>query len=113
MKKFVFLFVALAIFIMPSGNSFAQNCNKAEAQNIINMLVTEGLAERQDNPKSIAVWYIWKANWCGMPKEQQYSMISGLGGVEQCLKPGRAVRIRVAGKDVARASFSGKVELLD
>lgn len=113
MKKIVFLLIALAIFIMPSGNSFAQNCDKAEAQKIIDALVSGGLAERQDTPGSITVWYIWKANWYGMPKEKQYSMISGLGGVEQCLKPGRAVRIRVAGKDVARASSTGKVELLD
>ena len=113
MGRVVFAVASLAVFLILSGNSFAQNCNKAEAQEVINMLVSGGMAERQDNPDSIIVWYIWKANWYGMSKEQQYKMISGLGGVEQCLKPGRAVRIRVAGKDVARASSTGKVELLD
>lgn len=111
MKKFltsVFLVCAIMLFSVSEGRC---ECDKAEAKEIINAIVRDGLAERQES--SITVWYIWKANWYGMPREQRYRLISGLGGVEQCLAPGRATRIRVAGKDVARASSSGKVELLD
>lgn len=113
MRKFltsVFFVFAVMLFAVSEGNC---ECDKAEAKEIINAIVQSGLAERQDDPSSITVWYIWKANWYGMPREQRYNLISGLGGVEQCLAPGRATRIRVAGKDVARVSPSGNVELLD
>ena len=100
MGRVVFAVASLAIFLILFRKFFCSKLQQAEAQEVINMLVSGGMAERQDNPDSIIVWYIWKANWYGMSKEQQYKMISGLGGVEQCLKPGRAVRIRVAGKDV-------------
>lgn len=111
MKKFltsVFLVCAIMLFATSEGSC---ECDKAEAKELINTIVQSGLAERQES--GITVWYIWKANWYGMPREQRYNLISGLGGVEQCLAPGRATRIRVAGKDVARVSPSGNVELLD
>lgn len=104
----VFLVCAAVLFSVSEGHC---KCNEAEAKEIINAIVQGGLAEREES--GITVWYIWKANWYGMPREQRYRLISGLGGVEQCLAPGRATRIRVAGKDVARASSSGDVELLD
>lgn len=85
-------------------------CDKQEAQNIIKMITQGGVAERQDT--GLVVYYIWQNNWYGMSKEQRYNMISGLGGVEQCLT-GKAVRIRVAGEDVAHASIRGEVRLLD
>lgn len=111
MKKFltsVFLVCAIMLFSVSEGRC---ECDKTEAKEIINSIVRGGLAERQES--GITVWYIWKANWYGMPREQRYNLLSGLGGVEQCLAPGRATRIRVAGKDVARVSPSGNVELLD
>lgn len=110
MKRLLFGF---ALFLAMAVASPAQSaCDQNEAKTIIEMIVQGGLAERQDNPDSITVWYIWKDNWFGLPREKRFALISGLGGAEQCLKPGRATRIRVAGEDVARASSTGKVELL-
>lgn len=110
MYKYLYslFFIASLIIVQP----VMADCDQTEAKKVISMIVQGGLAERQDNPDSITVWYIWKDNWFGLPKETRYSLISGLGGAEQCLKPGRATRIRVAGEDVARASSTGKVELL-
>lgn len=108
--------ILLSILVLFSTMFFSLSaqsaCDQDQAREVIDMIVRGGIAERQDNPDSVTVWYIWKDNWFGMPREQRYALVSGLGGVEQCLKPGRATRIRVAGEDVARASSTGKIELL-
>lgn len=110
MYKYFYLLFFISSLIITQPAIAA--CDQSEAKKVISLIVQSGLAERQDNPDSITVWYIWKDNWFGLPKEKRYSLISGIGGAEQCLKPGRATRIRVAGEDVARASSTGKVELL-
>lgn len=107
----LFYLLCVVYFVITVQPSFAA-CDQDKAKEVIAMVVQGWLAERQDVSDSITVWYIWKDNWFGLPKETRYSLISGLGGAEQCLKPGRATRIRVAGEDVARASSTGKVELL-
>lgn len=103
------LILALAVVVMCGGNAWAE-CNQNEAKEIINAIVSSGVATREES--GVTVWYIWKDNWYGLPKEQRYSLISGLAGVEACLKRGITTRIRVAGKDVARGNIRG-VELLD
>lgn len=111
MKLLISLLFCSLLFAV-SSNASAQ-CNQQEAVEVINMVTQGGLADRQDNPDSITVWYIWHYEWERLPKGQKYKLISGLGAAEQCLKPGRATRIRVAGEDVARFSSTGKVYLLD
>lgn len=106
MRKLIF---ALFMAVICSGNAWAE-CNKNEAKDVINTITSSGVATREES--GITVWYIWKDNWYGLPKEQRYSFINGLAGVEDCLKKGVTTRIRVAGKDVARGNRRG-VELLD
>lgn len=89
-----------------------KDCDKQGAQEAIDMLVNGGIAERQNNPDSLIVWYIWKDNWYGLSKEQRYQLASGIGGAEKCLT-GKAIRIRVGNRDVAKATLTGNVELMD
>ena len=85
-------------------------CNKAEAQSIINDIVNQGLAQRRDD--GITIHYFWGGSWYTMGKGQQYNLIDGLGGAENCLRENVTVRIHVGGKNVARAShYLGKIEV--
>ena len=86
------------------------DCDQKEAQALIKEVVNGGLATREDS--GITIWYTWKAGWYSMSKDKQYSIASGLGGVERCLRSGVTVRIRAAGKDVARSRESG-TELIE
>lgn len=95
------------------SNEYAKkDCDKQGAQEAIDMIVNGGLAERQNNPDSVIVWYIWKDNWYGFSQEQRYQLTSGIGGAEKCLT-GKAIRIRVGNHDVAKATLSGEVELME
>ena len=95
------------------SNEYAKkDCDKQGAQEAIDMIVNGGLAERQNNPDSVIVWYIWKDNWYGFSQEQRYQLTSGIGGAEKCLT-GKAIRIRVGNRDVAKATLTGDVELID
>lgn len=107
MKKILLAAMAVFVFSVPAS----AECNQNEARSIIQQIVNGGLADRQDEG-GITIWYVWKGNWYGMSKEQQFGLIDGIAGAEHCIRPGVATRIRVAGKDVARGSIRG-VELLD
>lgn len=112
MRKLILALAVVSILGVCLDISHAKACDKTKAQEVIDMIVNGGLAERQNVSDSITVWYVWKGNWYGMSREQRYVLIDGLGGAERCLVPGRAVRIRVAGKDVARSNQFG-TELFD
>lgn len=89
-----------------------KDCDKQGAKEAIDMIVNGGLAERQNNPDSLIVWYIWKDNWYKFSEEQRYQLTSGIGGAEKCLT-GKAIRIRVGNRDVAKSTIMGNVELMD
>lgn len=89
-----------------------KDCDKQGAQEAIDLIVNGGLVERQNNPDSVIVWYIWKDDWYGFTKEQRYQLTSGIGGAEKCLT-GKAIRIRVGNRDVAKSTLTGNVELMD
>lgn len=86
-------------------------CDKAEAKNTL-ALIEQTVASRQDSEGSAVVWYNWRDNWDRMTPGQKRNMVQSIGGLEQCLT-GKAVRIRYAGKDVARYSLTGKVEIYE
>lgn len=103
------IFATLAIscaLVVPANAA----CDKAEAQDALAMILM--VANRQDSPESVVVWYDWRANWDNMTPGQKRNLVQGIGGMEQCLT-GKAIRIRFGGKDVARYSLTGKVELYD
>ena len=104
MKKVIGLLVVLviALFTCPAN----ADCDKVEAQNIIKSVVQGGLAEREVS--HFTTYYHWKTGWYTIPYEQQYKLISGLAGVEQCLREGPVTtRIRFLGRDVAKGGPKG------
>lgn len=104
-----FIPILIVSFLVFGGIAQAQ-CDKTEAKNIIQSITDSGIASREDS--GITVWYHWKGPWHSLGKDRQLRFISGLAGVEDCLRPGVTTRIRFAGKDVAKGN-SGGVELLD
>ena len=99
MQKIILLVLAFLFFSSP-----AIGCDKVKAKSIIDAIVDGGAASREDG--GITIWYTWNG-WYSMSKDQQYAIAKGLGDVERCLKPPVTVRIRAAGKDVARSRTSG------
>ena len=105
------LWVVLAVVgVLACPFTANADCDQKEAKNIIKKVVNGGVASRED--QTITIVYTWKANWHSMSKEKQYSMTQGLGAVERCLRPGVTVRIRSAGREVAKSGNFG-TELFD
>lgn len=107
MKTILF---SLAICIVLSVPAYA-DCDREQAAAII-AEVQQKLADREDEPGSAVVWYDFHGGWENLTREQRCDFVKGLGSVEMCLT-GKAIRIRVAGEDVARKSITGQVELYD
>lgn len=104
-------FFASAALVLALVSPAHAACDKAHAKEALDM-IEQTVATRQDSPGSVVVWYNWRDNWDRMTPGQKREMVQGIGGMEQCLT-GKAIRIRYAGKDVARRSLTGKVELYD
>lgn len=109
MFKMIFPALVLGCLLIPAPA--AAYCDKDEAREVIKM-VEQHFASREDSPDSAVVWYHYRSGWERLTREQKYSFVEGLGSVEHCLT-GKAIRIRVAGEDVARKSVTGTVELYD
>lgn len=105
------LWVILAVVgVLACPLTVNAECDQKEAQTLIKKVVNGDVASRED--QSVTIVYNWKANWHSMSKEKQYSMAQGLGAVERCLRPGVTVRIRSAGREVAKSGNFG-TELFD
>lgn len=102
MRKILLFCVVSIGFLSFLNVANAQPCDKAEAESVIKEIQENGLASRED--ARITIFYHWNAGWFGMNEGQQFSMASGLGGAERCLREGVTVRIRSAGRDVARST---------
>ena len=105
------MWIILAVFgALMCPLAASAECDQKEAQKIIKQVVNGGVATRED--QTVTIVYTWKANWHSMTKDKQYSLAEGLGAVERCLRPGVTMRIRSAGRDVAKSGNFG-TELLD
>lgn len=107
MFKTILFSLALLMFTAPAY----ADCDREQAAAII-AEVQQKLADREDELGSAVVWYDFHGGWENLTREQKYAFVKGLGSVEMCLT-GKAIRIRVAGEDVARKSITGKVEIYD
>ena len=108
MRKLWVIWAVVGVLLCPL--TVKADCDQKEAKSIIKKVVNGGVASRED--QTITIVYTWKANWHSMSKDKQYSLAEGLGAVERCLRPGVTMRIRAAGRDVAKSGNFG-TELFD
>lgn len=108
MRKLWVVLAVVGVLACPINSS--AECDQSEAKTLIKKVVNGGLASRED--QTVTIVYTWKANWYSMSKDKQYSLAEGLGAVERCLRPGVTMRIRAAGRDVAKSGNFG-TELFD
>ena len=108
MRKLWVILAVVGVLLCPL--TVKADCDQKEAKNLIKKVVNGGLASRED--QTITIVYTWKANWYSRSKDKQYSLAEGLGAVERCLRPGVTVRIRSAGREVAKSGNFG-TELFD
>ena len=108
MRKLLVVLSVVGVLLCPL--TVKADCDQKEAQTLIKKVVNGGVVSRED--QTVTIVYNWKANWHSMSKEKQYSMTQGLGAVERCLRPGVTVRIRSAGREVAKSGNFG-TELFD
>ncbi len=99
MKK-TLLILTFIVFCF-STNTTQADCDKKAAKSLIQDILNQGVATRKDT--GITIFYTMRINWSQLSDEQKYNFASGLGNVENCLRDGVAVRIRSAGKDVAKS----------
>ena len=104
MKRLAGILLAGAMALAPV--CAGAECDKAQAKNLVMAVVEGGLATRE--VVNVTTYYHWKTGWYNIPYEQQYKFISGIAGVEQCLRgPMVTTRIVFLGEDVAKGGPGG------
>lgn len=107
----MFKFFASAALVLALVSPAQAACDKAQAQEDL-AYIEEGAAKRHNDPESTVVWYEWRDGWDTLSRDQKYSLVQGIGGLEKCLT-GKQIRIRYHGKDVGYFTPAEKVELYD
>lgn len=93
----------LFAFLLPASNVSAE-CDTHAASDALNHLLQSGLVVREMD--AVTVRYLWKGNWNRLTEDQKYNMALGIGEAERCLHGPVTVRIRYAGREVAKSSPS-------